>query len=128
MTTEPITNQRAKDGDMSEVEFTIQKSLRETLSLDFDIRNWDCAYPNGFPVLSEGLEIAKIRTFVTIGSMPFLEGKEFWLGSEPHSGSVIETKETCNRLGIPGLLRKYMHGTDSDQWRTQKFFSGGGGV
>jgi hypothetical protein len=105
MTTEPITNQRAKDGDLRKVEYTIQKSLRENLLLDFDIRTWDCAYANGFHVLSEGLEIAKIRTFVTIGSMLFLGGEEFWLGFEPHSGSVIETKEICNRLGIPGLLR-----------------------
>jgi hypothetical protein len=46
--------------------------------------------------------------------MPFLGGEEFWLGSEPHSGSVTETKEICNRLGIPGLLRISMIGSDVD--------------
>jgi hypothetical protein len=38
MITGPITKQRAKDGDLREVEFTIHKSLRENLLLDFDTR------------------------------------------------------------------------------------------
>lgn len=52
-TTGPITNQKAKDGDLREVEVAIprfvQKPMRENLSLDFDTRTWDCAYANGFP-------------------------------------------------------------------------------